>query len=131
MGVDSFRQSSFSPAFGVGMAGGGSRDIPTVDVGTGGLIFLGPEGMASFCFPPDSSFSLYSLALSGDSLFTSFGDSLTAGGRGMPGMTHSLVPGEVGKVWLSGSPGSVWGRQSCYLQRGVSLAHFPHSFFGI
>ena len=44
---------------------------------------------------------------------------MRAGGRGIPGMTHSLEPGEVGKVWLSGSPGSVWGRHSCCLFRGV------------
>ena len=45
---------------------------------------------------------------------------MRAGGRGIPGMTHSLEPGEVGKVWLSGSPGSVWGGHSCCLFRGVS-----------
>ena len=58
--------------------------------------------MASLCFCPES-FPLCCTRLHGDSLSISFGHSMIAGGRGMPGMTHSLVPGEDGKVWLSGS----------------------------
>lgn len=115
----------------VTLAGGGVAGTrPTPDVGTGGLLlFFSPGGMASFWFPADSSFPLCCPGLHGDSLRTSFGDSMTAGGRGMPGMTHSLAPGEAGKVWLSGSPGSVWGRRSC-LEESLWLT-FLHPFFGI
>lgn len=81
---------------------------PISEVGTEVLtLFLDPEGVASFCFPLDSTFPPLSPGLHRDSLSTSFGDSMTASGRGTSGMTHSLVPGEVGKLWLSGSPGSL------------------------
>lgn len=48
----------------------------------------------------------------------------------MRGMTHSLVPGEAGKVWLSGSQ-AVWGRQSCCLRRGILWLTFPIHSLGL
>lgn len=121
-----FQQSSFSQAFVERVAGGCRGTSPPQTKEQGALYSC----WALREWPPDFSFPLPCPGLHGDSLSTSFGDSMTAVGRGTRGMTHSLVPGEAGKVWLSGSQ-AVWGRQSCCLRRGILWLTFPIHSLGL
>jgi hypothetical protein len=55
VGREFFQQSSFNLAFGVTVAGRDSGTCPATEIGTGDVVFLGPEGMASFCLLPPPS----------------------------------------------------------------------------